>query len=303
MKSCKMPFPSPSHKSDSSRGVGVLYVVATPIGNMEDITIRAIRILKEVDLIAAEDTREAGRLMAHHGINGSFVSYHEFNEIARCGPLIDKLKSGLNIALISDAGTPSVSDPGFRLVQAAIENHIDIVPIPGVSAVTAALSVAGLPTDSFVFVGFLSKKAGRRTQQLEALAREPRTVIFYESPKRLMTLLHALFGIFGDRQAVLSREMTKSFEEFQRGRLSEIIPRLAQRPVIKGECTLLVAGCESDGIPPAPECLESELLEALGSPGVRPSEVVQRIAAKYNCPKKKIYEQVMKIKGELTNDQ
>lgn len=279
-----------------------MYVVATPIGNMEDMTLRAIRILGEVDLIAAEDTREARRLLAHHGIKGLLVSCHEYNEMARCVSLIDKIKSGLSVALISDAGTPSVSDPGFRLVQAAIGNHIRVVPIPGVSAVTAALSVSGLPTDSFVFVGFLSRKSGRRVQQLEILAREPRTVIFYESPRRLMGLLQSVHGIFGDRQAVLSREMTKTFEEFQRGRLSELTSRLEQRPLIKGECTLLVAGCEH-GVPDSGDgFLEAELAEALAEPGARPSEVARRIAAKYHFPRKKVYEQAMKIKGERFHD-
>ncbi len=274
-------------------------MVATPIGNPEDITLRALRILGQVDLIAAEDTREAGKLLSRHQIKGALISCHNFNEQARCGPLLEKLKAGLNIALISDAGTPSVSDPGYRLVLAAIEHGLKVIPVPGVSALTTALSVSGLPTDAFVFVGFLPKKTGKRLEQLEALAQEPATVIFYESPKRLPALLAALLKIFGDRQAVLAREMTKTYEEFQRGRISELIATLAQRAAIKGECTLLVAGGASAAATDSSSMdIRLALRAALQQDGARLSQVVQKLAAEYHLPKKQLYEQALQIKME-----
>jgi len=223
---------------------GTLYVVATPIGNRDDITLRALNILREVDLIAAEDTRKTRRFLEMHAIKGSLISYHEHNEDERTPKLIAKLKKGLSIALVSNAGTPTVSDPGYRLITATLAGNLDVIPIPGVSAATAALSAAGLPTDSFVFLGFPAKKKTKRLQQLNDLASEPRTLIFYESPRRILTLLGEIKDVMGDRYAVFAREMTKLHEEFLRGRLSEIVIQLKQRTDIKGECTLLVAGCD-----------------------------------------------------------
>ena len=223
---------------------GTLYVVATPIGNRDDITLRALNILREVDLIAAEDTRKTRRFLELHAIKSRLISYHEHNEDERTPKLIAKLKEGISIALVSNAGTPTVSDPGYRLITATLAGNLDVIPIPGVSAATAALSAAGLPTDSFVFLGFPAKKKTKRLQQLSDLASEPRTLIFYESPRRILTLLGEIEDAMGDRYAVFAREMTKLHEEFLRGRLSEIVIQLKQRAEIKGECTLLVMGCD-----------------------------------------------------------
>jgi len=223
---------------------GVLYVVATPIGNLEDITLRAIRILKDVDLIAAEDTRNTRHLLARHGIDCPMISLHEHNEEHRTVGLIAKIQAGMAVALVSDAGTPTLSDPGHRLVREAVAGQIKVVPIPGPSAVIAALSASGLPTDSFLFLGFPPRKRGKRLKFLDSLVTEKRTLVFYESPKRVKDLLVDLLEIMGERQAVLSREMTKRYEEFIRGTLSRITEEVNKRKEIKGECTLLVAGME-----------------------------------------------------------
>jgi len=209
--------------SNNTKNKGVLYVVATPIGNREDITLRALNILRDVNLIAAEDTRKTGNLLAHYQIKNRLISFHEHNEKKRTPEIIGKLLDGISIALVSNAGTPSISDPGYRLIEAAIANKITVSPIPGVSAATAAMSVSALPTDSFVFIGFLPRKKAKRQQFLNELAVEPRPVIFYESPKRILTLLEEIISCMGDRPAVLAREMTKLHEEFIRGSVSEIL--------------------------------------------------------------------------------
>ena len=235
-------MPSNSHIDET----GALYVVATPIGNRDDITIRALNILGQVDLVAAEDTRHTGRLLAHHNIKCRMISFHEHNERERTPDLINRLKAGSSVALVSNAGTPSVSDPGYRLVKETIDSDIRVIPIPGVSAAITALCVAGMPTDSFVFVGFPAKKKARRLNQLNDLAGVHRTIVFYESPRRISTFLEEIIDIMGDRYGVLAREMTKLHEEFIRGLLSEILSSLNARPAIKGECTLLVTGCEDN---------------------------------------------------------
>ena len=202
---------------------GVLYVVATPIGNREDITLRALDILREVNLIAAEDTRKSGNFLTHYQIKNRLISFHEHNEKKRTPELIGKLLDGTTIALVSNAGTPSVSDPGYRLIEAAIANKITVTPIPGVTAATAAMSVSGLPTDSFVFIGFAPKKKGKRLKFLTELSAEPRPLIFYESPKRILSLMEEIISCMGDRNAMLAREMTKLHEEFVRGTVSQIL--------------------------------------------------------------------------------
>jgi len=256
----------PSNLSDAKNGSpavgGVLYVVATPIGNLDDITLRAVEILQTVDVIAAEDTRQTGILLKAHGITTRLLSYHEHNERQRSVQLIEKLKAGRAVAVVSDAGTPTISDPGYRLVSAAADAGIKVVPLPGVSAVTAALSVSGLPTDTFTFIGFPEKKAGKRTKQLHRLADRRETLIFYESPRRIIPLLEAVRECFGDRPAVLTREMTKQHEEFIRGPVSQIISALAKRPAVKGECTLLVSG-RVDEKTVAPEDIEAEIAKFL----------------------------------------
>lgn len=221
--------------------VGQLYLVATPLGNLEDITYRALRILSEVDLIAAEDTRQTLKLLNHFGIKQRMVSYHQHNERERTGEIIDQLLSGLNIALVSDAGMPGISDPGHFLVAAAIKKGITVTPIPGASAVTTALAASGLPTNSFWFQGFLPRKAKEQTGILVELAKTNGTLVFYEAPHRLLATLKNCYQVLGDREAVIARELTKVHEEFIRGRLSEIIPRI-EKNSLKGEFTVLIAG-------------------------------------------------------------
>jgi 16S rRNA (cytidine1402-2'-O)-methyltransferase len=229
-------------KSSSSNPTnGMLYIVSTPIGNREDITLRALRILKEVDLIAAEDTRHTLLLLKHFGIQTPLTSYFEGNELRKKEFILSKLKQGSQIALVSDAGTPGISDPGFRLIQTAIENQIPIVPIPGPSAVIAALSVSGLPTDSFLFKGFLPHKSKKRRDLLKQLEEVKATLIFYESPHRLTESLRDILDVLGDRGMVLTRELTKVYEEVLRGKVNEIINQIGERK-LKGEMTLVISG-------------------------------------------------------------
>src|SRR5437879_4267392 len=222
---------------------GTLYVVATPIGNLEDLSIRAARILREVDVIACEDTRHTRLLLQRYGITTPMVSYHEHNEPARAQELLRRLEAGESAALVSDAGTPVLSDPGFALVRQAIAGGIPVVPLPGPTAITAALSVAGLPTDRFMFLGFLPRKAGERRRALLDIARIPWTLVMFEAPHRVVHTLRDLRAVLGDRQVAVMRELTKKFEETVRGALSEVTDRMAQAPP-RGELTLVVAGAE-----------------------------------------------------------
>jgi 16S rRNA (cytidine1402-2'-O)-methyltransferase len=227
--------------STRSPAKGVLYVIATPIGNLEDITLRALRILKEADLIAAEDTRHTGLLLRHFGIQTAMTSYFEGNELKKREAILSRLQEGHAVALVSDAGTPGISDPGFRLVELAIRNDIPVVPIPGPAAVIAALSVSGLPTDAFVFKGFLPHKSKKRKDLFRDLEEMRETLIFYESPHRISETLAEILDVLGDREIVLTRELTKVFEEILRGRVSEVLQRIEGRQ-LKGEITLLVSG-------------------------------------------------------------
>ena len=280
---------------------GTLYVVATPIGHRDDITLRALKILDQVDLIAAEDTRKTRRFLELHGINGSFISYHEHNENERTPQILTKLQNGASIALVSNAGTPTMSDPGYRLIKSAARNAVTIVPVPGVSAAATALSVAGLPTDTFTFAGFLPKKKGKRLKQLDELAQEPRTLIFYESPKRILTLINEIIDTMGDRYGVMAREMTKLHEEFIRGRLSEILEILETRSGIKGECTLLVTGWDkshtADG-----ETVKNEIQDQLKSSKESVSMLVKKISQKYGISKNKVYQEALEIRRQMTED-
>ena len=290
-----MPLSSPTDDPEHIDETCNLYVVATPIGNRDDITIRALNILGRVDLVAAENTRHTGRLLAHHNIKGNLISYHEHNEVKRTPELIHRLKTGSSVALVSNAGTPSVSDPGYRLVKEAIANNIKVIPVPGVSAAVTALSAAGLPTDSFIFVGFPAKKKAKRLKQLKELASENRTIIFYESPKRILTFLEEIIDAMGDRYGVLSREMTKLHEEFLRGFLSEIHYILNARPVVKGECTLLVMGCEENK-EVSLETVRNEINSELEKTGSRLSDIARAVAKKYGLPKNKVYDEALKLK-------
>ena len=222
---------------------GTLYIVATPIGNLEDMTQRALRILSEVDLIAAEDTRHTRKLLTHYKISAELVSYHEYNEKERAAALVKRLKEGETVALVSDAGTPNISDPGYQLIRQCRQEGVRVEPIPGPSAVIAALSVSGLPTDQFYFIGFPPLKAGKKKKLFEQLSLIPATLIFYESPHRIVKTVAQLYELLGDRECVLAREITKRFEEFVSGSLSQLSQQLLQgRVKAKGELVLLVAG-------------------------------------------------------------
>ena len=220
---------------------GALFIVGTPIGNMEDITLRALRVLREVDLVAAEDTRHTGMLLTRHEIRKPLVSYHEFNEAKRTAELLKKLQEGRRIALVSDAGMPTVSDPGQRLVRAALDAGIDVQVIPGVSAITTALTGSGLGGGPFLFYGFLPHKSGQRRNALSRLASLPYSLAFFESPYRVVKSLQDMHELLGNRRAVVARELTKKFEEILRGDLAAILKRLENRSV-KGEITIIVEG-------------------------------------------------------------
>jgi len=220
---------------------GTLYLVATPIGNLADITHRALQVLNDVDLIACEDTRHTHKLLNHYDINTKTISYHEHNEQQRTAELIERLNQGIDIAVVSDAGTPSISDPGFRLVRAAIENAINVVPVPGPSALITALIAAGLPTDEFFFAGFLPSRTNARRARLAELNSVPGTLIFYESPHRLAETLRAAYEILGEREAVVARELTKLHEEIRRGRLSKLAADYTDKKSdIRGEIVVLI---------------------------------------------------------------
>ncbi len=219
---------------------GTLYIVATPIGNLEDITYRAVRILGEVDLIACEDTRQTRKLLDRYGISKPLVSYHEHNEAARSEELLRELLAGKSIALVSDAGTPLIADPGYRLVERARKQGVAVSPVPGPSALLAALSASGLPTDSFHFGGFLPYKKGRRRRVLEQLKTFAATLVFYETPHRILETLEDVAEVLGPRQVVLAREITKLHEEFLRGTPAEVRGTLRARPSVKGEITLMI---------------------------------------------------------------
>ena len=269
---------------------GTLYIVATPIGNLEDITLRAIRILKEADIIAAEDTRHTQTLLMHFSINTPLTSYHEHNERAKTSQLVARLERSESIALVSDAGTPSISDPGYRLIGEAIRIGIRVVPIPGPSALIAALSASGLPTDGFNFRGFLPARKRERRSKLQELRVERYSIIVYETPHRLKESLDDIREIFGDRRILLAREVTKVHEEFLRGRISEVIAEIKHRE-IRGEVTLIIEGCSDLGSP-SEEALREDIARLLGD-GMRVKEIAEVLGEKYGYSKRQIYGLVM----------
>jgi len=277
--------------------VGTLYVVATPIGNLEDITLRALRVLKEVDVIAAEDTRHTQILLNHYGIRTPLTSYHEHNEKTKARQLMSRLERGEQIALVSDAGTPAISDPGYRLAVEAIRGGIPVIPIPGASALTAVLSAGGLPTDRFVFDGFLPAKKQERRARLRALSSETGTLVIYEAPHRLTETLNDLAEILGDREIVLAREVSKVHEEFLRGRLTEVAKQIAGRE-IKGELTLLIGGSRGQS-EVSQEQIEKEIRK-LKNDGLRVKEIAEILGEKYGYPKKEIYRLALTQSGRTT---
>jgi 16S rRNA (cytidine1402-2'-O)-methyltransferase len=273
---------------------GLLYIVPTPIGNLEDITLRALRVLKEVDLIAAEDTRHSQHLLTHYGIKTALTSYHEHNEREKAALLVGQIKNGANIALISDAGTPAISDPGFRLVVAAIEAGINVVPLPGASALATVLSASGLPTDRFSFEGFLPAKQSERKARLQAVVDVTASLIFYEAPHRLQDTLSEMLEVLGDRQIVVAREVSKIHEEFLRGAVSQVIGRLADRE-IKGEITIVVHG--SSGEERVAEAQLRREIETLLGAKTAVKEIAELLGERYQLPKREVYRLALELKS------
>lgn len=272
---------------------GVLYVVATPIGNLEDFTFRAVRVLKDVDLIACEDTRHARILLNHYGIATRMISYHEHNEQRRAPELLKQLQKGRSVALISDAGTPVLSDPGYMLIRHAISAGIPVISIPGASAITAALAVAGLPTDHFVFVGFLPRKFGDRTRALEELARLPWTLVMFETPHRIVQTLEDMHTGLGNRHVALVRELTKKFEEVLRGSLLEVLERVRVAPP-RGELTLVVEGTQKAKDVVNPSARLKVLLES----GMTAKDAVRVVAEEHGIPRRTVYQLALEILGK-----
>ena len=271
---------------------GVLYIVATPIGNLEDISLRALRILKEVDLIAAEDTRHTHHLLSHYGVETALTSYHEHNERRKTPVLIERLRRGANIALVADAGTPLISDPGYRLVTAAIDAAIKVTPIPGASAVTAVVAASGLPPDRFAFEGFLPGSKKERRARLLALKDDTRTLVFYEAPHRIKESLSDLGEILGDRDVVVAREVTKLHEEFRRGSASELAAQLGNQEV-RGEITLAVSG-SSGAAAVSQATLEAEIRRLRGA-GMHVKAIASSLAQQYGCSKKSVYRLALEL--------
>jgi 16S rRNA (cytidine1402-2'-O)-methyltransferase len=279
--------------SEGARSGGVLYLVATPIGNLEDITLRALRILREADQIAAEDTRHTQKLLTHYEISRPLVSYHEHNEMTRAPELITALEQGAKIALVSDAGMPLVSDPGHRLVALCVRHHIPVVPVPGPSASLAALAASGLPNEEFLFVGFLPQRSGERRRALERLRIEDRTLILYEAPHRITECVADAREILGDRPACLAREVTKVHEEFRRGKLSEIEESLRERPA-KGEITFLIGPAEASMASVDPSQGLAERVEELMRQAKLDRKEALKLAAKERgMTRREAYEKVL----------
>jgi len=287
---------------------GVLYVVATPIGNPDDISARAIRTLKDADLIACEDTRRTGQMLANHRIATPTISYFEHNEERRVPEMIARLVAGAQIALVTDAGTPAISDPGFRLVRAALDAGIRVVAVPGASAVIAALSVSGLPTDRFTFEGFLPTRDGARRRALDALRVEPRTMVFYEAARRIADTIAAMIAAFGDsRSAAVVREISKTYEETVRGTLLDLERRFRETHAL-GEITIIVAGAESatatatDGAPIIVEIAEA--VEAIREAGLSLKQASAVVAKLSGRARREVYQDVLKSRedDDSTND-
>ena len=268
---------------------GTLFVVATPLGNLEDLTFRAVKCLKEVHLIACEDTRRTSKLLAHLGISKPLISCFEHNELSRIEELLDRIGRGEDIALVSDAGTPTISDPGFPLIRAAHQRGIRVSPIPGPSALIAALSVSGLPTDEFLFAGFLPRTAGSRRARLQELKAQRATLLFYEAPHRVLDSLADMVAVLGDREAFLCREVTKLHEELKRGSLSEIARMLSARSEVLGEIVLAVAGAAADN--PKSGSMDEALsrFDAEVSMGATPRQAAKEAAQATGLPARDVY--------------
>ena len=271
---------------------GCLYLVATPIGNLEDITLRALRVLKEADLIACEDTRQTQKLLQHYAIHKELVSYHAHNELTRAPELVIQLEEGAQVALVSDAGTPVVSDPGHRLVAQCLRHHIPVVPVPGPSAFVAALAASGLPAEEFLFVGFLPSRAGARRKKLDALKSEPRALVLYEAPHRLAETLSDAAEILGSRVGVVPREVTKIHEEFLRGSLAELRDAARQRAP-RGEITLLIGAATGGELPAVPTVSLKQRVEQLeAEAGLDRKAALKQAARERGLAKREAYKQL-----------
>ncbi len=272
--------------------------MGTPIGNLDDISLRALRVLKDVDLIACEDTRHSATLLNHYGIEKPTISYHEHNELTRAAELIVHLERGDNVAVVSDAGMPGVSDPGYRLVALAIRHHIRVVPVPGASAFLSALVASGLPTDSFHFVGFLPAKTGARRTALEAIKSSPRTQVFYEAPHRIVETLRDVAEILGgERHVVIAREVTKIHEEFLRGRAADVLSQLEARGEIKGEITLLIGKAEETAHAAAsPRTIAQRVKELVDEQKIDDKIALKQAAKEFGLSKSEAYRELQRSK-------
>ncbi|OPY87635.1 MAG: Ribosomal RNA small subunit methyltransferase I [Smithella sp. PtaU1.Bin162] len=275
---------------------GILYVVATPIGNLEDITLRALRILKEVSLIAAEDTRHTRKLLCAYEITTHLISLHEHNEKEKSSIIIAKIKSGLSAAYVTDAGTPGISDPGYHLVKLAHAENIRVIPVPGASAVITALSVSGFPADNFVFCGFLPAKENKRRKFLEELREEIKTSVFYESPARYLAALRDMYDVLGDREIVVGRELTKIFEEIQSAKISKFLENGIQGKT-RGEFTIVVKGKEKETIVVTDEEIENKLLQLWNDKKISLRDAVAEVVQQTGLSRKKVYDLAVKLRS------
>lgn len=273
---------------------GKLYIVSTPIGNLEDITLRALRVLKEVDLIACEDTRTTKKLLLRYGIEKPLLSYHEHNEIEKSKELVSLLVEGKNLALVSDAGTPCISDPGYRLVKLACENGIEVLSIPGPSSVVSAISISGLSTSSFAFFGFLPRTKKHLTDFLSRIKDYPETLVFFESPNRVVKTLHSISEVFGNRLISLSREMTKLHEETIRGRVSQVLVELESRGLIKGEVTIVIEGASPESVEADTDAIDT-MLRSYKKSGLSLKDAVKMVSEETGYSKSKTYKRALAI--------
>jgi 16S rRNA (cytidine1402-2'-O)-methyltransferase len=282
---------------------GCLYLVATPIGNLEDITLRALRILKEADLVACEDTRQTQKLLNHYELRKRLVSYHEHNELTRAPELVIELEQGARVALVSDAGTPAISDPGHRLVALCLRHGIPVVPVPGPSALVAALAASGLATEEFTFVGFLPSRASERRRALATLAADQRTLVCYEAPHRLLETLKDALEVLGNRPAVIAREVTKLHEEFLRGHLEELLAKFRQRQP-RGEITLLIGPGEPGALAPAPSAdlpLADRVTQIMRKDELDQKAALKQAARERGLSKREAYKQILLTRNVSKN--
>ncbi len=284
--------------AENAGAQGTLYLVGTPIGNLEDITLRALRILREVDLVACEDTRQTAKLLNHFGIDKPMISYHEHNELTRAAELVVHLERGDNIAMVSDAGMPGISDPGYRLVALAVRHHVRIVPVPGASAFLSALVASGLPTDSFHFSGFLPAKPGARRSALEAIRDSLRTQIFYEAPHRIVDTLRDVVETLGpQRHVVVAREVTKLYEEFLRGRAEDVLAQLQKRNAIKGEITVLIGKPEEVAQPGTSTTVAQRVRQLVREERLEEKIALKQAAKEFGISKSEAYRELQRAKS------